>query len=246
MDSQTTFSIENSKINYHFCGTGIDRKKEWWVLDDRIIYQKKTFFTDDEAVYMLENIQFYKYIPSIAAIQFIVNGDDAVTLTAGEDSEDLRNAANYIKDNCGISKIMKALNELEWIIRCDVCDNIFCYTFSDLAKNIRFAQVANNCSKQALVNVFVGTQIGMYENIKLGNSALGCIADYSKCPKCNSTKLTEITKEEWETAKRNKNLPIKQSITSSADELKKFKELLDMGAITQEEFDAKKKELLGL
>ncbi len=33
---------------------------------------------------------------------------------------------------------------------------------------------------------------------------------------------------------------------SSADELKKFKELLDMGVITQEEFDAKKKQLLGL
>lgn len=33
---------------------------------------------------------------------------------------------------------------------------------------------------------------------------------------------------------------------SEADELKKFKDLLDMGAITQEEFDAKKKELLGL
>ncbi len=34
--------------------------------------------------------------------------------------------------------------------------------------------------------------------------------------------------------------------TSSADEIKKFKELLDMDAITQEEFDTKKKELLGL
>ena len=34
--------------------------------------------------------------------------------------------------------------------------------------------------------------------------------------------------------------------TSSADELKKFKELLDMGIISQEEFDAKKKQLLGL
>ena len=34
--------------------------------------------------------------------------------------------------------------------------------------------------------------------------------------------------------------------TSSADELKKFKELLDGGIITQEEFDAKKKQLLGL
>jgi hypothetical protein len=33
---------------------------------------------------------------------------------------------------------------------------------------------------------------------------------------------------------------------SSADELKKFKELLDAGIITQEEFDAKKKQLLGL
>ncbi len=31
-----------------------------------------------------------------------------------------------------------------------------------------------------------------------------------------------------------------------ADEIKKFKELLDMGAITQEEYDAKKKQLLGL
>ena len=33
---------------------------------------------------------------------------------------------------------------------------------------------------------------------------------------------------------------------SVADELKKFKELLDMGVITQEEFDAQKKRLLGL
>ena len=34
--------------------------------------------------------------------------------------------------------------------------------------------------------------------------------------------------------------------SSAADELKKFKDLLDMGAITQEEFTAKKKQLLGL
>lgn len=40
---------------------------------------------------------------------------------------------------------------------------------------------------------------------------------------------------------------IKQEVSASnADELKKYKELLDMGAITQEEFDAKKKQLLGL
>lgn len=33
---------------------------------------------------------------------------------------------------------------------------------------------------------------------------------------------------------------------SNADELKKYKELLDSGIISQEEFDAKKKQLLGL
>ena len=40
---------------------------------------------------------------------------------------------------------------------------------------------------------------------------------------------------------------IKQEVApSDADELKKFKELLDSGIISQEEFDAKKKQLLGL
>ncbi len=40
---------------------------------------------------------------------------------------------------------------------------------------------------------------------------------------------------------------IKQEIQQSmADELKKYKELLDSGVISQEEFDAKKKQLLGL
>lgn len=37
-----------------------------------------------------------------------------------------------------------------------------------------------------------------------------------------------------------------EKTSSNADELKKFKDLLDSGIITQEEFDAKKKQLLGL
>ena len=45
---------------------------------------------------------------------------------------------------------------------------------------------------------------------------------------------------------RNENKELLKQKTTVADEIKKFKELLDMGAITQEEFDAKKKQLLGL
>lgn len=40
--------------------------------------------------------------------------------------------------------------------------------------------------------------------------------------------------------------PVAVSSTSAADELLKYKELLDCGALTQEEFNAKKKELLNL
>ncbi len=36
------------------------------------------------------------------------------------------------------------------------------------------------------------------------------------------------------------------SVGSNADELKKYKDLLDAGVITQEEFEAKKKQILGL
>lgn len=46
--------------------------------------------------------------------------------------------------------------------------------------------------------------------------------------------------------KNAKNAPVVVASASNADELKKFKELLDLGIISQEEFDAKKKQLLGL
>ena len=42
------------------------------------------------------------------------------------------------------------------------------------------------------------------------------------------------------------NINIQNSVTgSSADEILKLKQLLDMGAITQEEFDEQKKKILG-
>lgn len=52
--------------------------------------------------------------------------------------------------------------------------------------------------------------------------------------------------EEIKTAKAAPQASTVVQQISVADELKKFKELLDMGVINQEEFDAKKKQLLGL
>ena len=52
--------------------------------------------------------------------------------------------------------------------------------------------------------------------------------------------ILEIISHENEVSKNS------SSSDSIAEEIKKFKELLDIGAITQEEFDAKKKQLLQL
>ncbi len=67
-----------------------------------------------------------------------------------------------------------------------------------------------------------------------------------------ATQMEEIArfvKKKVDEVKSAKNAPSSTTVvqqTSAADELKKFKELLDMGVITQEEFDAKKKQILGL
>ena len=61
-------------------------------------------------------------------------------------------------------------------------------------------------------------------------------------------KISSVVATIDDIVKKYKGGPAVQVVqqVSSADELKKFKELLDMGIISQEEFDAKKKQLLGL
>lgn len=54
----------------------------------------------------------------------------------------------------------------------------------------------------------------------------------------------ECLSELW--CKSKKNAPVVVNNLSAADEIKKYKELLDLGIITQEEFDQKKKQLLNL
>ena len=55
--------------------------------------------------------------------------------------------------------------------------------------------------------------------------------------------VTTVNKEELKT---NENATPNDITISSADEIKKFKELYDQGIITEEEFNAKKNQLLGL
>ena len=64
----------------------------------------------------------------------------------------------------------------------------------------------------------------------------------------NSKEIYDVISGLLEQRQRKDKEPLAEKSTqqSAADELKKFKELLDSGIITQEEFEAKKKQLLGL
>lgn len=85
------------------------------------------------------------------------------------------------------------------------------------------------------------------------------------CPNCNCLLIeTAVLLDDWQNFSDAKKEQMKKafaegqysrnatsitapaSIVGGADEIKKYKELLDGGVITQEEFEAKKKQLLGL
>lgn len=59
-------------------------------------------------------------------------------------------------------------------------------------------------------------------------------------------KVQAVLDESQKLTKSNRKQETKANENSSADEIKKFKELLDEGILTQEEFELKKKQLLGI
>ena len=76
-----------------------------------------------------------------------------------------------------------------------------------------------------------------------GITKFSLVGNYKEIGKVLSEKINE-RQESTATAAAATSAPAPQS--SSMDELKKLKELLDAGIITEEEFAAKKKQLLGL
>lgn len=129
-------------------------------------------------------------------------------------------------------------------MKCNTCGHIYCYTYEDLAKNVELAKSAVLDSVVGVGEALGGTRLGSQVAGAKADSKLSRMVDYDKCPHCHSTNVQALSKEEWETEKKKQNNG--NVSVSSADELKKFKELLDTGVISQEEFDAKKKQLLGL
>lgn len=133
----------------------------------------------------------------------------------------------------------------EYRKKCNVCGKVYCYSDEDIGKNLDAVMMAQRKAKNAVLNAIGGTDVGYYANLNGSERELSKIVDFTKCPYCNSSSLTDLTEEEFKTAVIEESQPKKEEKTT-VEQMKEFKELLDLGIITQEEFDAKKKQLLGL
>lgn len=134
---------------------------------------------------------------------------------------------------------------VEYRRKCNVCGKVFCFTEKDLRENTQHAKEAAVSGALQMGETLVGTRLGAYAAQSSADRAMSKIVDYKKCPYCNSTDISEISEDEYERVSAPASVHSTPNV-SAADELRKFKELLDMGVITQEEFNAKKKQLLGL
>ena len=130
-------------------------------------------------------------------------------------------------------------------LRCNVCGKVYCYSHEDIIKNYQNAKRAASASLTAGLNALAGSSITYSTESNRAEQLQDKITDFTHCPNCHSTDVTELTEEEFRQANMAAHAPIAQA-PSSADELKKYKDLLDTGVISQEEFDAKKKQILGL
>ena len=134
------------------------------------------------------------------------------------------------------------------------------YALSGTTAVVLTSQKLIYAQKRAIVSDFI--KMARYDNINDISSNADCLSveimidSLKECMKFSvdrtgvdgiRNKALELI-EQHRSRKNTTQKVVPQSVlqVGAADEVKKFKELLDLGVISQEEFDAKKKQLLGL
>ena len=222
-------------------------RKKWGITDTKIFLDKDEHNLED--IKVVRHITLCKGVLGEGEIQVIfkddVVGKGIFTLYYNyADRKKAIEALEYMKKFVTEENKEKPMPS---VIRrrCKLCGGVYSFTHADLDRNEELRKKAMREAVHSVTEAFGGTSVGATLSRKNSEDALSKIVDYSRCPKCGSPEVVNITDEEFKQMQEAAEKPATTAI-SAADELKKFKELLDAGVITQEEFDAKKKQLLGL
>lgn len=154
-----------------------------------------------------------------------------------EEAEAARRAQLAAKSAAEYAELHKEIR-----MQCNVCGHIFCYTKQDLKDNQHNAAMSAISGIGSLAAAVGGTGLDMYVHSTMAERNRAKVVDYSRCPSCHSADLRQLP--DGETA--HPAAKTESASASPIEQLKQYKELLDLGIITQEEFEAKKKQLLGL
>lgn len=225
--------------------------KSWTLLDNSIIVGKKEYAFSE-----IKKIEHKPpaYKSNNGMITIFVEGG---FLGTGEvffaykyaDRENGAIAAKYLMDNIDDSEARKEEAKAQEIIekgfrkQCKVCGKIFCYNLDDLKRNKELQRGIGLSGLGQIAGALSGNFAAGATMGQTGEDQKSRIIDYDKCPSCGSRDLVDLSDEDIARINAQQN---GIGAISPADELKKFKELLDIGVISQDEFDEKKKQLLGL
>ena len=192
-------------------------------------------------------------------VVFIANNEEkkfGFMLCDPAKNRELKDAIRFIKSHMKKAKFEEGIiynekkeeklfeNETEHIMHCEACGHVYHYNDDDIKKNQQKIKDSGTSIISAVAAGMAGNYMVSTMNSQSAKNELNSIVDYLSCPKCHSRKTKRITEKEFEELKAKSNQSV--APVSNLDEIKKLKELLDLGAITEEEFNAKKKELLGL
>ena len=228
-------------------------KKVWTVSDDKIAIGKKEYSISDIVCIKEKFIPKDRLADNGKLYLKFNDGQEYNVFFPFEQVKQARKAIDYLTKNSS-DESAKYFLELaeeesqvkEYRLRCKVCGKVTCYTSKDLETNRKLLLDSAIDSGFAGLEALFGTQYAMYEDEKKADRKKSQIKDYSRCPNCNSTDIEIFTDKEWEEISKNEKLKETNPTVSNIEKIKEYKELLDIGIITQEEFEAKKKQLLDL
>ena len=261
------FDFANEKITKELgiIGEFVTPDKDWTVKVDCLIYGYKVMPYSD-----MSKINFIT-MPSLmlaGLAQFTFEGENITLIYTFKDRERAVHAIDYANNR--IDELRGVVKDYKYHLvahtgsTLDVYDTYLVLnfvrsgsTFANIAKGgsngskrINFSDITAIQFKEPsglLVGFIQFTFAGSVES-KAG--VLDSINDENSIPV--SPQNFELARELVNYIERrcdeikNSNIKPIGGIFSAADEIRKLKELQDMGIITQEEFDAKKKQLLGL
>lgn len=246
-------SVQREEITAEMSGdmelTFANAKGVTWVLTDGSVLIKQPSQKTAKSQYSLKEIAGVAFIEPQSIFPGSINiqdGDGNIIRLFYGNHELLKakEAYQYLDQNAGTAEQQEQRARMaafragkEMRKRCNVCGATFCYTYEDYQKNEKLKKsVASDKRFAALSALSVST---LQSAVLQGNanSTASKIRDFDTCPTCGSKDLTELD----ENITASGPAPV-----SPTEEIKKYKELLDMGIITQEEFEVKKKDLLGL